>query len=308
MSIIQEKKPANSIPTSLTVREATKADVAAAAQIFHDSFNSFNASVGLPPEWPNVEFCQQAVGGFVQHPGYYAIVAEEDHVVVGSNFLEMHDDATAPGPISVSNQAQNSGIGRILMQDVITLSERMGKKSIRLVQVANNAKSFGLYATLGFETKELLTAIVGISSEREDYGFTIRPMQNDDVEPCASLYEATNHISRKNDIAFSLHPASPFSPVVAVDAQGTIAAYSTGFFLLGHTVATSEAALKALINSVSGQQAPQPLLMHLPTRLYPQIAMWALDHGLKVLRQEILMVKGKYHDPSLHIYLPGMAY
>ncbi|MZE56021.1 hypothetical protein GTY86_33090, partial [Streptomyces sp. SID5770] len=120
----------------ITVREMKQDDVEAAAAIFFESFNSFNASVGLAPEWPNLEFCRNVILGFIEHPGYKAFVALDGKGrVIGSNFLEFHDSVAAPGPISVEAGEQNRGAGRLLMLASIDCAWALGKTSIRGVQV-----------------------------------------------------------------------------------------------------------------------------------------------------------------------------
>lgn len=305
--------------SSFKIRKATIHDIKPASEIFLQAFNSFNATVGLPPEWPNLEFCEGIVGSLIQNPGFYAIVAE-DHEgrIIGSNFLEKHDDITAPGPISVDNKTQNGGVGRALMQEVIDYSYSIEKKEIRLVQVSNNTKSYALYASMGFEPRETMTAIVGYVDPNGSYinnEWVVRDMEERDAKACDELFKSTNQFSRFNDIAGSMHLMTPHQPYVITNSTGKLLGYTTGLFLLGHTICESQDVFKALISSISNSMKKNavprmpPPIFHLTARLYPGILQWSLkEANLKILRQEVMLTMGRYCDPQKNVYCPGMAY
>ncbi|MFE9500613.1 GNAT family N-acetyltransferase [Streptomyces collinus] len=297
------------------VREASGRDVPEMGRIFFESFNDFNRSVGLSPEWPSMEFACNAVQGFVDHPGYKAFVAvNAEGRVVGSNFLECHDFVAAPGPISVDSGRQNRGVGRLLMQAVIDCAQEMGKTSIQGVQLASNTKSYALYADMGFIPREQLVALVGFPSgiHNEFSKFEARPMMEQDAPHCIDLFHAQNGYSRARDISLAAQRISPWAdPFVVEDGSGEIVGYTTGLSLLGHMSCTSEESMRALYVKASAQISDingNPPLIHIPARLYPETVQWAIQRGVKVLRLETLISIGEFNYPKSGVYCPGMAY
>lgn len=308
------------VPTNLRhydtffIRPMTPADIPQAGQIMFRSFNDQNERLGLPPEWPSVEFTTALIGMLNANPNFLSVVAvdQQSNQVVGSNFLEKGDVVTAPGPISVASNGQNVGVGRALMDYVIAHSKKQNQHNIRLVQVANNLKSFSLYASQGFQFGELLTMVAGkVDSDLiDDYteaGYSLVPLAEHQVTVCNQMHIKANSFSRAVDIAGALHPMSPHQPFALLKA-GELVAYTTGLFLLGHSVAKTEEDFKALY-CLASQQTENPLV-HLPSRVYPELLSWALTKAkLRVVRQEILMYMGQYTTPHHDlIYLPGMAY
>ena len=67
---------------------------------------------------------------------------------MGSNFLDERGPIRGVGPITVVPEAQKSGIGRRLMEAVITRGAEA--RGIRLFQDSFNLQSLSLYASLGF--------------------------------------------------------------------------------------------------------------------------------------------------------------
>lgn len=306
------------IETPCTIRLATLDDLEPMAQIFFDSFNDFNASVSLPPEWPSVDFARAAVRGFIESPDYHAIVAlDGGGRVVGSNFLEERDFVAAPGPISVARGSQGHGVAQAMMAAIFDRAKELGKTYIRAVQLASNVRSYQLWMTLGFTPREQLCALTGfVDSDLRGTGdVETRAMRAEDVEACDAMFQRTHGFSRRNDIRAAVATPGPAAPYVAVSARdGRIVGYTTGFWLLGHAICESEEVLRDLwIGASHAMRAEEgrapPPLVHLPARLHPDTLHWALrEASLRVLRLETLITIGPYEDPRSGVYCPGMAY
>jgi hypothetical protein len=57
-----------------------------------------------------------ALSGMFSHPGFYSVVAEQGGKLVGSNFVDERASILGVGPITVDPAAQDSSVGRLLMQ------------------------------------------------------------------------------------------------------------------------------------------------------------------------------------------------
>src|SRR3954470_14462295 len=138
---------------SLVIRHATADDADACGRIMHAAFRGIAEAHGFPPDIPSDESGTGLASSLIASPNAFAVVAELDGQVVGSNFLHEGDPTRAVGPITVDPRHQGGGIGRRLMESVIG---RANGAAVRLCGDAFNTRSVGLYASLGFEVKEPL--------------------------------------------------------------------------------------------------------------------------------------------------------
>ena len=299
------------------IREATAEDIDQCADICFKSFKTLNATIGLPPEHPNVEFTRRSFQAMVDNPEYYVVVAvDKNEKVVGTNALEKRDLVAAFGPIAVDDNMQKKGIGRNLLLALIEHSKTLGKDSVRAV--CSNIKSYALAASLGFEAVEQLTVLTGFAGAKSieiESDIEVRKMEKKDLEECDRLFKTTHGFSRYNDVLSALNPASPHIPIVAVSSiDKRILGYTTGFFLFGHLVCETENVFKSLFVGackILKSEVPtvDPPQIRLPARLYPKLLLWALNKGeLRILRVETMVVLGKYESPKKHIYCPSIAY
>ena len=83
--------------------------------------------------------------------------------MVGSNFLDERCPIAGLGPITVDPAAQDAGVGRLLVRDVLDRAESQGAAGIRLVQAAYHGRSMALYTKLGFAVREPLVTVAGIA-------------------------------------------------------------------------------------------------------------------------------------------------
>src|SRR5579871_5774324 len=117
---------------AVTIRPARPEDAQRCGEICYAAFSAINAAHGFPYDFPSVEAAIGAMTSLIAAPGFYTVVAEEDGRVAGSNALDERAIIAGIGPITVDPNAQNSGIGRRLMQAVMERAQQRGAAGMRL--------------------------------------------------------------------------------------------------------------------------------------------------------------------------------
>src|SRR3954451_11470208 len=97
---------------SVVLRPGTPTDAAICGPICFDAFKAINDTHHFPPDFPSAEIATGLLGMLLSHPGFYAVVAETDGKIVGSNFLDERGPISGVGPITVDPTIQNKAIGR----------------------------------------------------------------------------------------------------------------------------------------------------------------------------------------------------
>ena len=101
------------------LRPGTPEDAEACGRICYDAFATLAAAHGFPCDFPSPDVATGLVSALLAHPGIYAVVAEADGVVVGSNFLDERAAIAGVGPITVDPGVQDGTVGRHLMVAVM---------------------------------------------------------------------------------------------------------------------------------------------------------------------------------------------
>src|SRR5215471_1285264 len=109
----------SSVGSSVVIRTATPEDSLVCGQICYDAFSTINAAHGFPCDFPGPEASIELLSMMFSTPGFYAVVAESDGRIVGSNVLAEQAVIQGVGPLTVDPKAQNLGVGRKLMQAVM---------------------------------------------------------------------------------------------------------------------------------------------------------------------------------------------
>ena len=115
---------------TLHLRTATPGDAAAAGRILHAGFQAIAERHGFPPDFPSPEVATGLVRELAARADLYAVIAERDGRIAGSNFLWEGDLVAGVGPISVDPALQDASIGRRLMQAVLERAEERGFRSV----------------------------------------------------------------------------------------------------------------------------------------------------------------------------------
>ncbi len=289
----------------LNLRPATAADIEICGQLVYVAFKELADRYGFPPDFPTPEFATQFVGALINQPAVFGVVAQTEAQIVGVNFLDERGPIRAVGPIAVSPQAQGQGIGRQLMQAVLDRGRQA--LGIRLTQDPFNVTTLSLYASLGFEVQEFVVVLAGRPKSPASAAIEVRPGKPEDLQACASLCQRVYGVERTGELQEALASQVPpgyFAPLVALRA-GRITAYTTALDVLGHTVAETEADLKALVLS-AGASAASPACFTVPTR-QASFLRWCLAQGLRVVKPMTVMALGAYRAPQ-GFYLPSVYY
>jgi len=143
------------------LRPGRRDDAEVCGRICHDAFGAIAAAHGFPSDFPTPQVGLDVASAMLAHPQIYAVVAELDGQVVGSNFLDERSAIAGVGPVSVDPAAQNRGVGRALMLDVLRRAADRQASGVRLLQAAYHSRSLSLYATLGFTVRDVLACMQG---------------------------------------------------------------------------------------------------------------------------------------------------
>ena len=292
-------------PQRIALRAAVDADAEECGRICYEVFRAINERHGFTSIFPSVEAAAQRIAAFIRDPAIFAVVAESCNGVggiVGFNFMSERDPVRAIGPIVIDPTVQAHGIGRRLM--VAVLERARGARSIRLLQETYNMQSLSLYASLGFDARELFVVLEGIpKSPQPDPAWQIRPLTEADLQGCESLHESVHHYPRTSELRDALATGTP----VAAVKRGRLCAYLAAptNWLANHGVAATDEDMQALMIGAA-RIANQPLSFLLPVRR-GALLRWCLMQGLRSSRPMTLMTIGEYHEPEKP-YCPSVNY
>jgi GNAT superfamily N-acetyltransferase len=285
--------------SDVTIRVATKDDAAICGKICFDAFSAISNAHGFPPDLPVPDAGIGVLSALFSTPGFYCVVAEIGGRIVGSNCLDERSVIHGVGPITIDPSAQNLGVGRKLMRDVMDRSKQRGAVGIRLVQAAFHNRSLSLYAALGFDIREPLSCMQGRTKQRSVASCTVRKAQAADLESCNALSRRVHGFDRGTDLAQAIEHGT----ASVVERGGRIAGYSTDLAFFGHATAESNQDLQALIASAESFGGPGILV---PSRNH-ELFRWCLANGLRVTQPMTLMTAGLYNDPS-GAYFPSILF
>lgn len=276
--------------SAMVIRQATAADVPAAAQICFEAFHRINTEHNFPPDIPNVEIANGFMAILFSHPGFYCVVAEENGRVVGSNCMDERSPIYGIGPITIDPAAQNRGVGRALMQAVMDRADERNAPGVRLVQAAFHSRSMSLYTKLGFAIREPLVSVVGPKIGVRIDGCYVREATMDDVSRCNELAVRVHGHHRGGELIDNIQQKL----AVVVERHGRITGYASAMNFFGHAVGESNVDLFALLGDAASIDPPGILI---PSR-NGDLFRWCLDHGLRVTQPMSLMTTGLYSEPN----------
>ena len=283
----------------ITLRPGTLADAPACGMICYAAFRAIAEAHGFPPPFPAPEVATTLVSGLLSHPGFYALVAELDGRVVGSNFIDERSTIAGIGPITVDPAVQNRTIGRQLMRRVLERVAARHFPGVRLVQAAYHSRTLGLYAKLGFVVREPLATMQGPPLALPIPGYAVRPATHEDLEACNRVCQRVHGHDRSGELLDAIRQGT----ATVVEHGGRITGYATPIAFFGHAVGDTNEDLKTLIGAAPDFSDSGFLL---PTR-NSELFRWCLEHGLRVTQTNTLMSLGLYNAP-MGAFLPSILY
>ena len=295
---ISTRPPTNRL-VQVTLRPGTPGDAEACGRICYEAFKGIADEHNFPPDFPAPAIAVNVVGAMLAHPGFYSVVADQNGQVVGSNFLDERCPIAGLGPITVDPAAQDAGVGRLLVSDVLDRAESKGTAGVRLVQAAYHGRSMALYTKLGFAVREPLVTVQGSPVGEPFPGYRVRPARLDDLPACDAIFRDIHGHERLWDLRDAVERGS----ARVVERGGHVTAYATLLGFAGHAVARANDDLKALIAAADHIHNPGFLL---PTRNH-DLLQWCIARGLRLMQPMTLMSLGKYQEPR-GPFLPSIAF
>jgi GNAT superfamily N-acetyltransferase len=284
---------------AVQLRRATPEDSDVCGRICFEAFATINKQHNFPPELPAPETGTGLLGMLFSHPGFYCVVAEIDGRIVGSNCLDERSAIAGIGPITVAPDAQDRGIGRMLMQTIMARAWDRGFPGMRLLQAAFHNRSLSLYTKLGFDAREPMSVMQGPPLKRSVEGCIVRPANESDLEPANQVCERVHGHNRAGELREGIGHGT----ALVVERHGRITGYASAFGYFGHAAAESNLDLQALIAAADGFGGPGIIV---PTR-NSDLFRWCLANGLRVVQPMTLMTIGLYNQPA-GACLPSILY
>ena len=281
------------------VRSGTPADAEICGRICYDAFKMISEVHGFVPDFPSPEVAIDVLAKILANPQFYSVVAEVEGRIVGSNFLDERNTIAGVGPITVDPSAQNSTIGRRLMNAVHERAADRHFAGVRLIQAGFHTRSLSLYTKLGYDVREPLACMqgkaIGISIE----GHVVRPATEADIDNCNRLCQRVHGHHRGGELREAIAKRS----ATVVEQDRGITGYATVIGFFGHAVGETNNDLKALIGAAKEFLGPGFLL---PSR-NGELFRWCLSNGLRITQPMTLMSRGVYNEPA-GAFLPSILY
>lgn len=283
----------------LLLRPGRIEDAEAAGRICYAAFAQIAHAHDFPADFPSEQAAVDLMRRLLGHPGFHAVVAEQEGRVIGSNFLDGRDPVMGVGPITVDPAVQNATVGRRLMETVHRHARESGAAGVRLVQAAYHGRSLSLYTKLGYAVREPLACLQGKAMAAVPPGSTVRPVRAGDVAECNRLAERILHHARGGELADAVAKGT----AKLVERDGRITGYASAIGFFGHAVGESNADLVALIAAARTIAGPGLLVPMRNEGLFQ----WLLRHSLRVVQPMTLMTTGRYEPPE-GAFLPSILY
>jgi predicted N-acetyltransferase YhbS len=275
---------------SLLLRAGTPADAPELGRICYEAFRTIAETHRYPPDFASPAVAAGLLESFLAHPAFFPVVAEEDGRIVGSNFMDERNAVFGVGPITVTPDTQNRGVGRKLMEAVLHRAEERCAPGTRLVQAGYHMRSLALYTKLGYDPRETMACLQGPIPSSRVAGRTVRPARDSDLVTCAALCRHVLGFDRRGELEDAIRAGT----ATVVEVDGRVTGYSTAVAFFGHQVGEANEDVEALIQRAPEIAGPGILV---PLR-NAELLRWALTSGLRIVQTMTLMSTGEYQPPA----------
>ncbi len=272
------------------VRRAAPEDAGICGEICYRAFSAISGAHNFPCDIPNPDVAKHFLSLLFSVSGFYGVVAERAGHIVGSNVLDERSIIAGVGPVTIDPEAQNRGIGRVLMEAVMDRARESHAAGVRLVQAAFHNRSLSLYTRLGFDVREPLACVQGRTRQRAVAGCTVRAATPADVEACNALSRRVHGFDRGMELAQAVERQT----ALVVERGGQVTGYASELSFFGHATCESNQDLQALLVSVESFGGSGILV---PAR-NSAFFRWCLENGLQVVQPMTLMSAGLYNEPA----------
>ena len=284
---------------SLTLRPGKPEDATVCGTICYEAFKAIAAQHNFLPSYASPEVALEPMVERLTHPGFYAVVAELDGRVIGSNFLDERSPVAGLGPITVDPTVQNRSIGRHLMQDVLDRVTTQRRLGVRLVHAAYHTRALSLYAKMGFAVRDFVAKMTGTPLALKSHGYTVRPAALADLDACNQVCRHVHGHDRSGELRDAIEQGH----ATVVEQTGRLIGYATVIGVSGHAVGETTAAVQALIAAAPAFERDGFLV---PLR-NKELFSWCLAQGFRVAVPQTLMSQGFYQEP-VGAFLPSVLY
>ncbi len=284
---------------NITLRTVTLNDSMNCGHICFNAFQVIANQHQFPSEFPDLDNTLVSISSLIANGGFYGVVAEQNGRIIGSNFLDVRGTIAGIGPISIDPQAQNSGVGRLLMQAVVDYGLSQNKVGIRLNTASHHGRSQSLYTKMGFRIQAPMMILQGPQIKTTIAHHKVRIATLADIETISYLCNTIHGHDRKQEV----RDAITTGEALVVEREGHITGYSTGVSFFGHSVGETNSDIKALIAATPEYKGVGFLL---PATNF-ELLSWCLEHGLKIVIAMNYMAMGLYNNPQ-GPYLPSVLY
>ena len=204
---------------------------------------------------------------------------------------------TADLPSQAPSEITERTIRCFLMEHTLERVAARGYPGVRLLQAAYHNRTLALYARLGFDVREICSAIQGSQVEVSVPGCVSRPANEDDAGECDRLCARIHGHDRGGELRDSISQGQ----AMVVERDGRVTGYTSGVSYFGHTVGETNEDVKALIAAAPEYAGPGFIV---PAR-NTELLRWCLENRLRIVHNLCLMTIGLYNEPQ-GAYLPSI--
>ena len=241
---------------AVTLRPATRADLESTGRICYEAFHDISRRHNFPPDFPAPEVAAGLMEMILGAPFVWAIVAEHEGRVVGSNFLWEWEPIAGVGPVTVDPSAQNLSVGRLMMEALMERARERRFPGVRLVQAGYNTRSLSLYTKLGYDVREPLVCLNGEPVREQVPAHEVRPATEGDLDACADVCRRVHGHDRTAELTASVQRGT----ARVVEQGGLVVGYVSELGFFGHCAALTNDGLRGLIGNGDRISGPGMLL------------------------------------------------